>query len=333
MPQETRTGRARDVAVTIGAAALGALGASAAGLPAGPLVGAALSVTALALAGGRAAIPVRLRNAAFATIGVALGAGIGPGVLSDLARWPLSLAVLAGTIALTLALSSLLLRRTGMEGGTALLAVSPGALSVALALSEETGRDTRTVAILQAVRLLALTVALPPLLAGATGGAGAGGPALPPGADTGYALGAVLLALAMAGGWTGARLGMPAAYLLSGFALSAAVHAAGLVEGRLPAPVSFAGFAVTGAVIGGRLRGVTMPELARSGGVALALTAMATGIAAAAAWPVARALGVPFGQVMIAFAPEGWRRWRRWRSSSGTTRSSSGCTTSRASWR
>lgn len=294
----------RDVATTIGTAVAGALAAALAGLPAAPLLGAALSVTALALATGRARIPARLRDLAFAAIGLTLGAGIGPDFLSDLARWPLSLAVLAGTLALTMAVSSLLLRRGGMEGGTALLAISPGALSVALALSEETGRDTRTVAVLQGIRLLSLTVALPPLLS-AFAGAGHGGSGLPPSADTGYAAGLAMLALAMVLGWGAAAARLPAAYLLAGFVLSGAAHAGGLVEGRLPAPAAFAGFCIAGAVVGTRFSGTTWVELRRLSGLALGLTALATAIAAVAAAAVAPLVGMPFGQVMIAFAPGG----------------------------
>ena len=294
----------RDVALTLCVAALGALAATWAGLPAGPLLGAAVAVTALALAGRRARVPPRLRDLAFAAIGITLGAGIGPDVLSDLARWPLSLAVLGAVIALTMTVSSALLRRGGMEGGTALLAISPGALSVALSLSEETGRDTRAVAILQAVRLLALTVALPPLLA-ATAGAGRDVVAPAVAVDTGYVVGTGLLAAAVAGGWAGARLGVPASHLLAGFAISGAAHAAGLLEGRLPGPAAFAGFAVAGAVIGARFGGVTAAELRRRARAGLALTVLATAIAAAGAGLVAAALGMPFGQVMIAFAPGG----------------------------
>ena len=285
------------------AAVLGGALAAWAGVPAGPLVGGAVAAT-LAVATGRGgAVPPRLRDLAFATIGVTLGAGIEPDILSDLARWPLSLAALAGVVALTMATLGSLLTRRGMERGTALLAVSPGALSLAIAISEETRRDTRSVAILQAVRLLAVTVALPPLLTLA----GPSGPAPPPvaAADTGYGAGVVLLALAFALGRLGTRARVPAAFLLAGVAVSGGAHATGLVVGRLPGPLSFAGFAVAGAVIGARFEGVTLPELRRTGALALGLTAVAVVIAAAAAGAVAALLGMPFGQVMVAFAPGG----------------------------
>ena len=294
----------RNVAITLGVAAAGALAATGAGLPAAPLLGAAAAVTAFALAGGAARIPDPMREIAFAAIGVALGAGIGPGFLADAARWPLSLAALAAVIAVTILVSSVLMRRSGMEAGTALLAVAPGALSVALSLSEGTGRDTRTVATLQAVRLLALTVVLPPVLTAASGThPAASGPSAV--VDTGYLAGAVLLAAAMLAGRLGVALRVPAPHLLAGFALSGAAHAGGALEGPLPAPAAFAAFAVAGAVIGTRFRGVTVARARRLLGPAIGLTALATAIAAVAAALVAPALEMPFGQVMIAFAPGG----------------------------
>lgn len=290
--------------VTLAAALIGGALATALGVPAGPLVGGAVAAT-LVVAGGRGgAVPIALRDLAFSAIGVTLGAGIGPDVLSDLARWPLSLGALAVAVALIMAASGRLLGRLGMERGTAMLAVSPGALSLALSLSEETGRDTRSVSILQAVRLLTVTVALPPVLS-LMGQSGAPAPQAAAAADTGYGAGLVLLGLTFLAGRLGGRLGVPAAMLLAGVTVSGAAHVSGLVVGRLPAPVTFVGFAVAGAVIGARFEGVTRREILRTGRLGLVLTAVAVAIAAAAAWAVSWALALPFGQVMVAFAPGG----------------------------
>ena len=86
---------------------------------------------------------------------------------------------------------------------------------------------------------------------------------------------------------------------------SALLHATGLVHGRLPQPLVIAGFAATGAIIGARFRGTslatmrrTVPDAAVSVLLALAVSA---GIAAAAA-PL---LGLPFGQLWLAYAPGG----------------------------
>jgi membrane AbrB-like protein len=88
-------------------------------------------------------------------------------------------------------------------------------------------------------------------------------------------------------------------------AASGVAHAAGWVEGRLPGPVGFAGFAIAGAVIGARFRGTTRAAFGAALGAALRITAIAIGIAAAAAAAMAPLLGLPFGQVMVAFAPGG----------------------------
>ena len=290
--------------LTLVAAALGAALATWLGVPAGPLVGGALAATAMAAAGPGGAVPAGLRDLAFAAIGVTLGAGIEPGILSDMARWPLSVVALVGVVALVLAACGALLVRSGFERGTALLAVSPGALSLALAISEATGRDTRSVSILQGIRLLSVTVALPPVLALAGQSVGRAMPSAPP-VDMGYAPGLVTLALSFVAGRLGERLGVPAAMLLAGVGASGAAHASELVVGPLPAPLSFAAFTVAGAVIGARFRGVTLAELRRTGTLALALTATAVAIAAAGAGVVSAGLGLPFGQVMVAFAPGG----------------------------
>lgn len=289
---------------TLAAAVLGGAVAAWAGVPAGPLVGGAVAATLAVALGPGGAVPTRLRDLAFAAIGVTLGAGIEPGFLSDLARWPLSLSALTGVVVLTVAGLATLLGRRGMERGTALLAVSPGALTLALTLSEETGRDTRSVSILQAVRLLTVTVALPPLLTLA-GPDGPPAPLAPLAVDTGYGAGIALLALAFALGRLGAWMRVPAAFLLAGVLASGAAHAAGLVAGRLPGPLSFVAFVVAGAVIGARFEGVSLVELRRTGALAFAVTAGAVAIAAAAAAAVATLLDLPFGQVMVAFAPGG----------------------------
>ena len=293
----------RGALVTLAAAASGTALATAAGLPAGPLVGAAVASAGAAVWGGGGALPDWARDAAFCAIGVTLGAAVQPGILAELSRWPLSLAMLAAVVVLTMAGAGAMLRRAGLERGTALLAVSPGALSLALALSEDTGRDTRAVAVMQAVRLLLVTVALPPLLLLA--GSEVPGPAGLAAPDTGYGAGAVLLLASFALGRLGARLRVPAAFLQTGVLLSGAAHVAGLVEGRLPEAMSFVAFAVAGAVVGARLARLTGAEARGAGLRAAATTAFAAAVAAGGAALVADWLDLPFGQVMIAFAPGG----------------------------
>ena len=296
----------RRTGLTLGAALAGAAAAFALGLPAAALVGSTVAVAALGAAGVRAGLPDALRDAAFATIGVTLGAGITPSFLQDVARWPASLALLTLTLALGMLASGLVLTRAfGMRRDTAALATSPGALSYALAMAAEGRADLRAVVVLQSVRLMAITLLLPPVIA-LVGEAGeAGGQAPLPGGEIGYGAGLAVLAAAYALGLAGARLRVPSAQLIAGIALSGALHAAGIVEGRLPAVLNTAGFAVAGAVIGARFAGVSAAELRRFGGAAAIVSGMGIAISGAASLALSRATGLPFGQVWVAFAPGG----------------------------
>ena len=306
VPAEARGGGGtRGLVLTIAAAFVGAGAALALGLPAAPLVGGTVAVAALAMAGLAGPVPGALRDAAFATIGVTLGAGITPSFLGDLARWPLSLAALTLTLALGMIVSGLVLTRGfGMRRDTAALGTSPGALSYALAMAVEGGADLRAVVVLQSLRLMAITLLLPPVIA-LLGQGGGGGPAPLPGHGLGYAEGLALLAAAFGLGTLGGRMGVPSAQLLAGIGLSGALHAAGLVEGRLPGPLNTVGFAVAGAVIGARLADVTWGELRRHGVAAAVVSGIGVALSGAASLALSGATGLPFGQVWVAFAPGG----------------------------
>ena len=293
----------RDAALTLAVALAGAGTATAAGLPAAALLGSTLAVAGMALLRLPARVPAALRGAAFAAIGVTLGAGITPSFLSDVARWPLSLAALAVSLGAGMALASVaLVRLFGMDARTAVLATSPGALSYAVAMALEGRGDPRAVVVLQSVRLMAITLLLPPVIG--TLGEGAPGRAAVSVAMS-YPWALAVLAAAWALGGLGARVKVPAAHLLAGVALSGAAHAAGLTEGRLPGPLAMLGFAVAGGVIGARLAEVTLRELSAFGRAAAMVSALGIAVSAAASLAVAGLTGLPFGQVWVAFAPGG----------------------------
>jgi membrane AbrB-like protein len=79
----------------------------------------------------------------------------------------------------------------------------------------------------------------------------------------------------------------------------------GLVEGRPPGWLTVAGFTITGAAIGARFSGVEAALLRRHAAAALAVTLLASGIAAGFAALAASVVGIPFTQAWIAFAPGG----------------------------
>lgn len=294
----------RGPAIALGIAFPAAALLAAAGVPAGALLGATAAVAAAALAGLRPVVPGLLRNLAFTIIGLSLGAGITRDILDDIARWPVSLLGLALTIILTMALTAhLLVRRFGIRPDTAALSVSPGALSYAVVLASQGHGDLRSVVVMQSVRLLLVTLCLPPAIAALAG--------TPPAAVAGagpvpdWLATAALAVAGMTLGWALERLRLPAAYLLAGLATSGGAHALEWVHGPLPDPVVFFGFAVTGAVIGSRFTQIARADLLRLAMAGLAVTVVSVTLSAVGAVVVSGLTGLSFPAVWVAFAPGG----------------------------
>ncbi|RAI03232.1 hypothetical protein DLJ53_01540 [Acuticoccus sediminis] len=279
------------------------------GVPAGALIGSTLAVTAVALAKLGPRVPQTLRDTAFATIGVTLGSGVTPHLLSDLARFPLSLAALTVTIVIVMTVSGYILRRGfGIDRPTAILATSPGAMSYALSLSVSGGSarpDTQTVMTLQSLRLLLITIVLPPLIAEIDATTGMPHPAVAAMPVLTLLPSILLIALAFGVGILFGRIRVPAAFLLAGVVTSGIAHGVGLVEGRPSAILTFIGFSLAGAVIGerfGRLDRQTLRHLLLAG---LISAGIAVGLSGVVSIGVAEVLGLPFGQVWVSFAPGG----------------------------
>ena len=302
--RELAAGRAGRVALTGSLGVAGSALGVALGLPAPALLGSTLLVTAAAFAGARLEMPTQARNLAFTVIGCSLGAGFSPDFLEEVARWPASLAVLALTMVGVMLLSSnVLTRGFGWARIDALLAAAPGALSYALAMAVSRNRDVRSIMVLQMLRLLTITVTLPPLLGivGVEAGSAAGERQ---GAAS-YLVAVPMIAVAAMLGMLAARRGLPAAHMLAGLVVSGILHGSGLETGRVPDALTFLAFATTGAVIGANFAGVRLAEIRRLALAAAASIGAALVLTAAVAVAVAPLLGLPFGQIWVAYAPGG----------------------------
>ena len=295
------------LALALGVAAAGGYLAQALGLPAGLLIGATVAVALLAALGAAPSLPDRLRDVAFAALGMTLGAGATPQIAEEIARWPLAIAVLPVALAaMSLAAFAVVVALSRLRGSTAALAVSPGALSYALALASDREMDVRPIMVMQSLRLFLVTVALPPLVALFDDARFASlGPSNVAIAPMGLLTSTVLLAFSLAAGWLAQRLRLPAAWLFGGLAVSFCAHVLGFVEGR-PHPILVAcAFLVIGALVGGRFGSIGRREIVELLPVGLWATLAAILVAALFAWPVSVALALPFGQVWVAYAPGG----------------------------
>jgi uncharacterized protein len=286
---------------------IGAIGGAALGLakfPAGWLSGAIIAVAIAALARRPVRVPRILGQAANIVLGISLGASVTPDSVARMASWPASLAVLALAMACGSAAVVFYLHKVhDWDVMSALFASSPGGLSQALALAAETGADLRSVAMVQAMRVLVLSAGLPLFFAafGITGSRPIANAAVATVASMEEL--AVLIVAAATGAIVAYRLHLPGGLLVGAMAVSGVLHATGLVQVNLPLPAAIVAFVVMGSIIGARFVGTDIWLLRRLTLVGLGALAVGTAVASVFAVAAALLLSLPVGDVVMAFAP------------------------------
>src|SRR6202022_1934281 len=137
-----------------------------ANLPGGLISGAMISVGIAAIAGRPLAVPPILTQTVLVLLGISLGSLMSRQLLQHIGAYPLTIALLAlATFCSTFGSSIYLQRVHGWDQTSAFLAGSPGALSQITMLAAERGADVPAIAVVQTVRVIILTAALPMLLA------------------------------------------------------------------------------------------------------------------------------------------------------------------------
>lgn len=287
--------------------ALGAFSAIGLGMPVPLLTGPAIVLTTASLTGLRLTFPSSLRSAVFLLAGIAIGATVSSDSMAALARWPLAFAILGIAIALMVRLGQVLMQRMlRTDRSSALLAAAPGHLSFVIAIGEDMGLATDRIAVVQSIRLLALTILVPFLIRFAGFETGIG--LAPDGGtvaemsilQTVLAIGAAI-ALAPIVKWTGA----PAPMLLAGMAVGAAARLSEMVPGGLSHYVALPVLAAIGALIGTRFAGTSLAQLRLSIWAGVAGTTLAAVLTLGAAWATMGIVDMPLAHVLVAFAPGG----------------------------
>src|ERR1700761_4004410 len=132
-------------------------------LPGGLISGAMIAVGVAAIAGRPLAVPPIMTQIVLVLLGISLGS---LQLLQHVSAYPLTIALLAlATFCSTFGSSLYLQRFHGWDRTSAFLAGSPGALSQSTILAAEKGADVPAIAVVQTMRVIILTAALPLLLA------------------------------------------------------------------------------------------------------------------------------------------------------------------------
>jgi membrane AbrB-like protein len=290
---------------TLAIATAGAMALTAIGVPAGLVIGSLLGVVTAALAGRPMMVPESLTRVISVLVGISLGAAVSPDTLKGLAAFPLSIAVLAiSTLCLIAATSCYLRFVHGWDRQSALLGASPGALAQVMVLSAEYKADIRAIAIVQTMRVVALTIGIPAGLA--LFGLTVSGSLLSrfAGAQPASTFElAMLVAASTIMALLTWRLRLPGGLMFGAMIASGVLHGGGLTQAALPWWV--AGFAIIGigAVTGARFSGTDPRTLLRFLGAALGSFTVAITITSLFVLVLTALLAVPVADAVVAFSP------------------------------
>lgn len=281
----------------------GGLAFSLLGLPAAWLSGAMVLVAAAAFAGMPTGFPDKLRDGLFVLLGIFMGSGVDPEIVGRVADWPWSMLGLALTVtAIVVATFTFLSRVAGWDSESAFFGSIPGALSAVLALAVDRNADVARIATSQSIRLLVLVVLLPLAISATASGAHepVSPESLPPFSDM-----ILLVGICSAASFLAARARIPGGWMTGAFLASAILNASGAIQVALPQWLMVPAYIGLGCLIGVRF-GATSAGLLLSlirdsiGAVTIGLL-ISTMAALAGAW----LLDLPFGQLLLAYAPGG----------------------------
>ena len=273
-----------------------------AGLPGGLISGAMFAVGGAALAGRPMALPPLLTQTVLLLLGISLGSLVSRQLIQHMGSYPLTIGLLAlATFCSTFGSSLYLQRVHGWDQTSAFLAGSPGALSQITILAAEKGADVPGIAVVQTIRVIILTAALP-LLLSLTGIAPAATAAVTSTIASPLELAALIaasIAVALLLRW----VKFPASWMFGAMLASSLLHGAGVVEGGQPPWVRSVALVGIGALIGSRFARMKVSTLLSHVNAGLGSFVIAIIISSIFVAVIALTTHVRFSDVIVAFAP------------------------------
>ena len=273
-----------------------------ANLPGGLISGAMVAVGIAAIAGRPLVVPPILTQTVLVLLGISLGSLMSRQLLQHVSAYPLTIALLAlATFCSTFGSGIYLQYVHGWDRTSAFLAGIPGALSQIIILAVEKDADVSGIAVVQTVRVILLTAALPLLLV-LTGIAPSSPPTMALAIASPLEL-TELLAASVAVALLLRLAKFPASWMFGAMIGSSVLHGTGLIEGGLPPWVRGVALIGIGALIGSRFARMRFKTLLSHVNAALGSFAVAILITAVFVSVIALTTQVRFSDVVVAFAP------------------------------
>jgi membrane AbrB-like protein len=271
-------------------------------LPGGLISGAMIAVGIAAIAGRPLAMSPILTQTVLVLLGISLGSLASRELLQHISAYPLTIGLLAlATFCSTFGSSLYLQRVHGWDQTSAFLAGSPGALSQITLLAAEKGADVPAIAVVQTMRVIILTAALPLLLA-LTGMAPVSPPAMAVAIASPFEL-IELVAASVAAALLLRLIKFPASWMFGAMLGSSVLHGTGWVEGSLPPWMRGVALVGIGALIGARFARMKAKTLLSHVNAGLGSFAVAIVISAIFVGVIVMTTHVRFADIVVAFAP------------------------------
>ena len=298
--------RVTAVLLTVGLGAMGGALFAYLNMPLAWLIGAMCLTTTAALCGAPLQRPGRLFTVMVVVLGVMLGSSFTPEALEPVLLWLESItALLAYVMVVAFALAQFLHRRFGFGKTTAYFSATPGGFTFMVLLGGAMGGDERTIGLMHSVRLLLTVLIIPIWFRLFQGYEPAGMDTLTRDADISITDTGILVVLAVAGLFGGRFLRLPAAHLVGPLLLSAGAHLTGLTDATPPGQLVAIAQVVIGTAIGCRFIGVPVRRVLNTLMLGAAATVFMLSTAAACAYVLAEATGLPFEALILALSPGG----------------------------
>ena len=292
----------RSTAETLVIGAAGGLLFLFAGLPGGLISGSMIAVGVAAIAGRRLAVPPIVTQTVLVLLGISLGSVVSRHLIQQVSAYPLTIGLLAlATFCATFGSAYYLQRIHGWDRTSAFLAGAPGALSQITILAVERGADLPGIAVVQTMRVIILTAALPMVLAIA-GVAPSAAPSLTTTIAAPLEL-VELVVASLAASLVLRLIRFPASWMFGAMIASSVLHGGGWVEGGVPQWAYLTALIGIGILIGSRFGKIRPRTIASHIAAALGSFAVAIAVSAVFVGIVALTTQVKFSDVVVAFAP------------------------------
>ena len=257
--------------------------------------------------GTRLWYPQGLRQAFIAVIGVLIGSTFSPDILSLAPSLAVSLSAMVLFVLLAQAANYVVFRHIGRyDRITAAFSAMPGGLIEAVSLGEKAGGDVETLSIQHFARIILVIVIVPSLFLIFTGQqvGSAGEQQIDTVPATWIDWGEVAL-LAGLGTILGKVSRLPAHHLIGPLVLTAGLQAFGALDIHGPAPLLNGAQLVVGAGLGAMFARSTLWHLVRAMSLGLLSVAVTLALAAGFALVLTNWVAMPFGALLVSFAPGG----------------------------